>query len=127
MVVALGLAANWSSSGEKNCIVYSLFCIFFISSSCNSRIISVISISIYFVVLLNCLSLNTQVLPFSISPSILLGLSISTGGRGEPVTLWCLAASCWVKPWQRHGLKSFRFSVRCSGGDGGSKVKVPLL
>ena len=43
----------------EDCIVYSLFCIFIII------IISIIiSISIYFVVLINCLHLNPWVLPF---------------------------------------------------------------
>ena len=47
MVAVQGLAVNRSSSGKKNCIVYGLFCIFII-----------ISISISFVVLLNCLYLK---------------------------------------------------------------------
>jgi len=49
-------AENWLSSGEINCILYSLFCIFtiiiVIIVLVSSSIIS--SISIYFVVLLNC-------------------------------------------------------------------------
>jgi len=44
-ITAQGLAVNRSSGSEKNCIVYSLFCI----------VIVIIS----FVVLLNCLYLTT--------------------------------------------------------------------
>ena len=50
VIAAWGLAANQSSGGEKNCIAYSLFCIFVI--------IIINNISISFVVLLNCLYLN---------------------------------------------------------------------
>jgi len=50
-ITAQGLAVNQLSGGEKNCIVYSLFCIFFI-------------IIISSVVLLNCGCLNPQVLLF---------------------------------------------------------------
>jgi len=45
-IAARGLAANRSSAGEKNCIVYSLVFIF------------IIIIIIFFVVLLNCLYLS---------------------------------------------------------------------
>jgi len=45
--------------GEKNFIVYSLFCIFIIII-----IIITIIIGISFVALLNCLYLNPRVLPF---------------------------------------------------------------
>jgi len=57
VISARGLAVDWSSPlcGERNCIVYSLFCIFIIIISIIS-IIS-ISISISFVVLLNRLYL----------------------------------------------------------------------
>jgi len=30
VITAWGLAVNWSLGGEKNCIVYSLFCVFII-------------------------------------------------------------------------------------------------
>jgi len=32
MITAQGLAVNQSSGGEKNCVVYNLFCIFIIIS-----------------------------------------------------------------------------------------------
>ena len=59
MVSARGLASDWSSGGEKNCTVYRVFCILLITIV-DIIIISciVISISISFVVLLNCLHLN---------------------------------------------------------------------
>jgi len=57
-----GLAANWSLGGEKNCIVYSLLCIFIsIIVIISSR--SFIS-SIPFVALLNCFYLNPGDSPF---------------------------------------------------------------
>jgi len=43
---------SWLSGSEKNCIVYCLFCIF------------IISISISFIALLNCLDPNPRVSPF---------------------------------------------------------------
>jgi len=58
-----GLAANWSSGGEKIYIVYSLFCtviIFIITVTTSSSIIS----SISFIVVLNFLYLNPWVFPF---------------------------------------------------------------
>jgi len=64
VITARGLAVNPSSGGERNCIVYSLFCKFIISSAI--RIIS--SVSISFVVLLNCLYLNPRVSLLCISP-----------------------------------------------------------
>jgi len=65
-IAAWELAVNWSSGGKKNCIVYSLVCIFIIIIiiiAISSRSISIIS-SISFVVLLNCLYLNPHALPF---------------------------------------------------------------
>jgi len=53
-IAAQELAVNQLSGGGKNYIVYSLLAIFINSSS----------ISIYFVVLLNCLYLNPEVSPF---------------------------------------------------------------
>jgi len=53
MITAQGVAAVWSLGGEKNCIVYSLFCIFTIIISSSSS-----STSISFLILLNCLYLN---------------------------------------------------------------------
>jgi len=53
MITAWGLGVDRSSGGEKNCVVYSLFCVFtiiIVSSSSNS--------SISFVALLNCLYLS---------------------------------------------------------------------
>jgi len=54
-ITAWELSVNQSSSGEKNCVVYSLFCIFIIIIGI---IITISSSSIYFVVVLNCLHLN---------------------------------------------------------------------
>jgi len=56
MITAWGLPENWSLGGEK--VVYSLFCVFIIIDNIHS------SISISFVVLLNCLHLNPRVSPF---------------------------------------------------------------
>jgi len=61
-------AANRSLSGEKNCIVYSLFGIFIII------IIVISSSSISFVVLLNCISTHE----FSL---LSVSLALSAGGR----------------------------------------------
>jgi len=61
VIAAWGLAANLSLGGGKNCIVYSLFCIYIIIIVVT--IIIIIS-SISFVVLLNCLYLNPPVSPF---------------------------------------------------------------
>jgi len=66
--------SNQSSGGEKNCIVYSLFCIFVFI------IIIIIIIIPFFVVFLNCLYLNRL------------------GGWGQQAAVWCLVAGCWVKP-----------------------------
>jgi len=74
---------NRSLGRENNCIAYSLFCIFFINTS--------ISIP-FFVVLLNCLYLNPQVLLFSHSPPY------PAVGGGVSEQLHGLVASCWVKP-----------------------------
>jgi len=54
-----GLAADQPSGGEKNCLVYSLFCLFII-------IITIISsiIIISFVALLNCLYISPRIFPF---------------------------------------------------------------
>jgi len=52
-------AANGLSGGEKNCVVYSLFCIFIIFI-----VIIITIISISFVDVLNCLYLNSRVFPF---------------------------------------------------------------
>jgi len=75
VIAARGLAANHSSGGEKNPIVYSLFCVFIIIVINISSIIT--SISISFVVVLNCLYLNLRVFLFArfSSPS-------RWGGRG---------------------------------------------
>jgi len=65
MVTVQGLIVNWSSEGEKNCIVCSLFCIFIIIVVIIITIISSSSsISIYCVAILNCLYLNSRVSPF---------------------------------------------------------------
>jgi len=56
VIAARGLAVNWFLGGDKNCNVYSLFCIF--------HYYHYFSISMYFIVLLNCLYLNSQVSPF---------------------------------------------------------------
>jgi len=82
VVTALGLIVNWSSGGKK--IIYSLFCIF---------IIIIIFSSICFVVLLNCLYLNPQVLLF-----VHFSSPCCLSGRGERVAAWCLVASCQVRP-----------------------------
>jgi len=85
-------AANRSLSGEKNCVVYSLFCIFVIIIVIIITIIS--SVSIYFSVVLNCVYLNPWVFPF------LHFSSLSCWGgkeRGELAAVWCLLASCQVK------------------------------
>jgi len=67
------LAANQSLGGEKNCIVYSFFCIFIII------IIVIISSSMEFVVVLNYLYLNLQV-----SPVVYFSSPFCCGGgRGE--------------------------------------------
>ena len=59
----LRLTANCSLGGKKNCVVYSLFCIYIIIiSSSSSR-----SFSISFVALLNCISTHKSYL-LSISP-----------------------------------------------------------
>jgi len=66
VIAAWGLAVNQSSGGKKNCIVYRLVCIFIIIIiiiAISSRSISIVS-SISFVILLNCLYLNPQALPF---------------------------------------------------------------
>jgi len=58
-------AVNRSLGGEKNCVVYTLFCIFIIVIVIIITIINIIiSSSISFVVLLNCLYLNPKVFPF---------------------------------------------------------------
>jgi len=56
-------ALNQSSGGQKNCIVYSLFCIVVIIIVIIITISSIIS-TISFVALLNCLYLNPRVSPF---------------------------------------------------------------
>ena len=70
MIAAWGLAVDQLSDGEKNCIVYSLFCIF----SIIFVIIITISINISFVALLNCFYLNPRVSPFVHFPSLLWGV-----------------------------------------------------
>jgi len=57
-IAARGLPVNQLLHGEKNCIVYSLFCILI------TAIIIIIVISITFIVLLNCLYLSPRVSPF---------------------------------------------------------------
>jgi len=69
MIAAQGLAVNRSSDGEKNCIVYSLLCIFVIIISSSS--------SISFVALLNCLYLNQEF------PLLSISLLHPAGGEGE--------------------------------------------
>jgi len=65
MIAAQGLPANRSSGGKKNCVMYSLFSIFFViiiicrNSSSSSGSSNSNSISNSFVVLLNCLYLNS--------------------------------------------------------------------
>jgi len=77
MTTARGLTVNQSPGGKKKSVVYSLFCIFII-------IISV-SVSIYFVALLNCLNLNPRVSPFvHFSSPPCWGK-----GRGEREAVWC--------------------------------------
>jgi len=82
-IATQGLAANQLSGGEKKCIVNSLVCIFFIISSSSSS-----SSNTSFVVLLNCLYLNPQVLPFVHFSCPSLG-----GGRGG-VSEWLSGPSC---------------------------------
>jgi len=48
MIAAQGLAVDWSLGGEKNCVVYRVFCIFII-------MIVTSGIRISSVALLNCL------------------------------------------------------------------------
>ena len=84
VIAAWGLAANQSLGGEKNCIVYSLFCIIIIIISSRSSISS----SISFVILLNHLYLNPWVLPFVHSPPH------STRGEGEGWASGCPGLSC---------------------------------
>ena len=91
MITARGLSANRSLGGEKNCIVYSLFCIFItifitiiiVSSSSSSS-------SISFGVLLICLYFKPRVLPFVhfSSPSRCRG----RGGVSERLS----GPSCWL-------------------------------
>jgi len=81
-IAAQWLAADRSLDSKKNCIAYSLFCIF--SSSSNS------SSSISFFVLLNCLYLNPRVLPFVHSPPY------PTGAQGMEWVSSCLVLSCWL-------------------------------
>ena len=92
VITAWGLSATWLSGGEKNCIVYSLCCILImiiIIIIFTSSVI--ISVSIYFVVILNCLYLSPWVLPF-------VHFSLVKGrGKGEWAAVWCLVPSCWVK------------------------------
>jgi len=60
-VAAQGLATNQSSGGEKNYVVYGLFCILIITIII--IIVSIINSSISFVALSNCLYLNPRVSP----------------------------------------------------------------
>jgi len=78
---------NQSLGVEKNCIVYSLFCLFIIITI----IIIVTSMNIFFVVLLNCFYLNPQDLPFIrfSSPS-----HWGRQGSGDRAAVWCLVAGC---------------------------------
>jgi len=81
MITALGLAANQSSGGEKNCIAYSLFCIFIII------IIIIIIISSSIIISLYChvkLSLS-QFMSFPFCP-FLLPIPLGGKGRGERAT-----------------------------------------
>ena len=89
-------AVNWSSGGEKNCIVYSSFCILVV-------IVIIITISISSsgsIISISVVALLSQ--PKS-SPFCSFLLSIPLGGkaRGERAAVWCLFASCRVKLWQR--------------------------
>jgi len=82
-IPARGMAANWLLGGEKNYIVYNLFCIFMII------IIIVISSSIcssISFVLLNCLYLNPRVSHF-----VLFSSPSCWGGRGG-VSEWLSGA-----------------------------------
>ena len=91
MLSAQELAADESLVGEKDCIVYSLVCIFTIVFSTiiiSSSTIS--SISISFVDLLNCLYLSSWVSLLSICPPY------ATGGEGEGWVIDCLVLSCWL-------------------------------
>ena len=81
VITAWGPAANWSSDGEKECILYSLFCIFII-------IITIFSINISFVALLNSLYLNHEFPPLSISPPH------PAEGEEEGWASGCLVLSC---------------------------------
>ena len=79
-----GLAVNQSLGGEKNCILYSMFCVFIII------IIIISSSSIYFFVSLNCLYLNPQV-------SLLVHFSSPFWWGGKAgVGSNCLVLSCWL-------------------------------
>jgi len=74
-----------SLGGEKNCIIYSFVCIF---------IIIITIISIYFVVLFNCLLSQTMSFPFC---PFLLPILLEGKGRDQQAAVWCLVAGCWVK------------------------------
>ena len=83
-IAAWGLTANQSSGGEKTvlcavCFAYSLLLLVVVVFSC---------------VLLNCLYLSPEVLLLS----VLLPIPLRGKGRGERAAVWCLVASCWVKP-----------------------------
>jgi len=64
MIAAQGPALNQSSSDEKNYTAHSLFSIIIIIITTIIVISSGISISMSIVALLNCLYLDSQVLPF---------------------------------------------------------------
>jgi len=82
----LSLGTNCESfiRWRENSIVYCLFYIFIITISSSS-----ISISIYFVVCLNCLYLNPRVLPF-----VHFSYPSRCGRKGEGWASGCLVLSC---------------------------------
>ena len=63
VIAVQGLTENPSLGDEKDCIMYSFFCVFIIIVIITVSSSS-IHISVYFVVLLNCLYLNPWVSPF---------------------------------------------------------------
>jgi len=83
---------NWSSGGEKNCLVSSLFCILLFIFDVDDVIVVIIIviIIIIIVVLLSCLYLNPQVLLFVHSPSHPTGVG---GGASE----WLRDPSCCLQ------------------------------
>jgi len=90
------LDCGFLSGGGKNCVVYSLFCMFiFVIIIIIIVIIGfAVNVGISFVALLNCLCLNPQISPFVHFSS----LSCCGGElKSRRVAVWCIVAGCWVK------------------------------